>query len=119
MSEPGRFPWRREDLEALLPPIGASVDERIAAYKAEHPDARWLPAHRSGDCRDYLARLMDLATTRPLTPVECFLYWQLLARFEQAIRHEESRRPRDGLMDPMEEDEATNEELREGGRDGP
>jgi hypothetical protein len=120
MSEMGRLLWRREDLEALLPPIGAAIDERIAAYEAEHPDARCLPVLWSGDCRDYLARLMDLATTRPLSPAECFLHLQLLVRFEQAISRETSRRPRDHLVDPMEEeDEATIEEMREGGRDGP
>jgi hypothetical protein len=48
------------------------------------------------------------------------LYLQLLARFEQAISRETSRRPREYLVDPVEEeDEATIEEMREGGNDGP
>ena len=120
MSEMARLPWRRDDLDALLPPIGA-IDEWMAAYEAEHCDVRWLPVLSSPQCRDYLARLMVLATTRPLSPAEGeFLHGQLLARFEQAISRETSLRPRDYLVDPVEEeDEEMIEEMREGGRDGP
>jgi hypothetical protein len=119
MSELGRLPWRPKDLDALLPPIGA-IDEWMAAYKAEHRDARWVPLFSAGECRDYLARLVVLATTRPLSPAERFLHGQLLAKFEQAVIRETSMRPRDYLVDPMEEeDEETSGEMRQGETDGP
>jgi hypothetical protein len=101
MIELARLPWRNQDFDALLPPIGA-IDDWMAAYKAEHRDAR----------------LVVLATTRPLPPAKRFLHGQLLARFEQAVSRETSMRPRDYLVDPMEEDEKTTGEMRHGGGGG-
>jgi hypothetical protein len=119
MSELGRLPWRPEDLAALLPPIGA-FDEWMAAYKAEHRDVRWLPVLSSRECRDYLARLVVLATTRPLSPAERFLHGQLVTRFEQAVSRETSLRPRVETIDPMEaEDVEATEKMPEGGKVGP
>ena len=118
MSELGR-PWRPEDLAALLPPIGA-VDERMAAYKAEDRDVRWLPVLSSRECRDYLARLVVLATTRRLSPAERFLHGQLVTRFERAVSREPSRRPRVETIDPIKgEDVEATEEMPEGGKVGP
>jgi hypothetical protein len=92
ISELGSLPWRPADLAALLPPVGA-FDEWMAAYKAEHRDARSLPVLSSRECRDYLARLVVLATTRRLSPAERFLHGQLVTRFELAVSRETSRRP--------------------------
>jgi hypothetical protein len=92
----------------------------MAAYKAEHRDARSVPMLSSRECRDYLARLVVLATTRPLSPAERVLHGQLLGRFEQAVSRETSMRPRDYIVDPMEEEEEeTTGEMRQGGSDGP
>jgi hypothetical protein len=119
-SEMGGLRWRREDLDALLPPSGATIDERKRAYEKEHPGAYWLPLYAADVLLDYLIRLMDRAKTRPLSPLEGFLYLQLLTQFEAAIRFETGY-GRDPLEPLDDRDTAMieEEEMREGETDGP
>lgn len=79
-----REPWTLVELEQLLPRLAAEV----AAAEFSDPDIRPLGPMTVPECQDLFARLLGLATERPLTREECFLHGQIEACLVMAAKAE-------------------------------
>jgi hypothetical protein len=79
------FGQRAQDSAAIRTAV-VDLDEELAKFEQENPEARPLPPLTEADCREIFSSLMDIAAERALGLDECFLVGQVLAAYKMAIR---------------------------------
>lgn len=84
-----RKSWTREQLNEMLPKMREELNQELEKIEEEYNgEINGIPPLTTTEAIDYILRILDIASERPLTQKECFMHGQLLCVFKQAIQAE-------------------------------